>query len=77
MKKAKSTITYVLVGIIIMWLAYGMVRWMMQLFTATVPTTTTYNWLSIPEANAAYTENELDTFSEYQNRLRIAIENIE
>ncbi len=80
MKKAKNIITYVVIGIIIMWLAYSIVAWTLSLLRNTTPVATNYyNWI-IPEAEAeavAYTENDLDTFNEYQNRLLIAIQNIE
>lgn len=76
-KKAKNTITYVVVGIIIMWLSYSIVRWVLDLITTTSPVTG-YHWMSVPETEAApYTENELDTFNEYQNRLKVASETIE
>ncbi len=39
-KKAKNIITYVVVGIIIMWLAYGIVKWTINLVTGPIWWTT-------------------------------------
>lgn len=76
-KKAKNIIIYIILGIVIMWLAYAIVKWTLDLLWKTRGTS--YEWLSIPEANAnsTFTESELDTFREYQNKLRIATQNIE
>jgi PKD repeat protein/type IV secretory pathway VirB2 component (pilin) len=79
-KKAKNIILYIILGIIIMWLSYSIVNWTIRLlgYSATW-NTISYNWLSIPEANAnnAYTESEINTFIEYKNKIIEAIQIIE
>jgi uncharacterized membrane protein len=73
MKKAKNTITYVIVGILIMWLAYSIVRWTVELITKTAFTDVRSRVLAsiIPEAQADASNG---TFAEYKNKLRIAIQ---
>lgn len=81
-KKGKNIILYVIIGIVVMWLAYAMVNWVVK----TVATNGTgpiqlyaSNWSLIPTTSASvtYTESEMDTFREYQNKLRIAIQDLE
>lgn len=78
-KKAKKIILFVIVGIVIMWLAYAIVSWTITTVSrsAHLPPRDAYTWSFIPEVSAAYTENDADTFREYQNKLRIAIQDLE
>jgi Type IV secretion system pilin len=83
-KKAKNTILYVIVGIVIMWLAYTIVNIVMTTLKRTTNTNTptdiiaqVSDWI-IPQTHAAaYSESTADTFVEYQNKLRVAIQNLE
>lgn len=78
-KQSKSTILYVALGIIIIWLAYSIVSWIMRITT----NQTAFNifrpfqiaW--IDTAHASYTENERGTFLEYKSRIRSALEELE
>lgn len=78
-KKAKNIILYVVVGIVIMWLAYALVNWVVTAVWRTVSTDSwgKYTWSLVPEVSAAYSESDVDTFREYQNKLRIAIQDLE
>jgi hypothetical protein len=68
MKKTRSIITYVILGILIMWLAYPIVRWTINLVTRPgVPTT--FEWSMIDQATAA-SESATDTWAEYRDRIR-------
>lgn len=62
MKKARQIIIYVMIGIALMWLARPIVKWTVDMVT--------YNGTLIPTTLAAYTESELDTFSEYKNKIK-------
>lgn len=72
-KKARNIITYVVIGISIMWLAYSIVTLIVD----------TVSWRQISSSTnliptvSAYTESENDTFREYQTRLRTANQNLE
>jgi Type IV secretion system pilin/REJ domain len=76
MKKAKNIITYVIIGILIMWLAYSIVRWTTELINKTAFSQAKNSILAniIPEAQA---NPWIGTFSEYKNKLRIAIQSLE
>jgi len=69
--KAKKTILYVAIGIIIIWLAYAIVIWVINLTTGKVsyaPNAPRYSFSLIESANAA-TENQAGTFAEYQSSI--------
>lgn len=68
MKKARQIIVYVIIGVIIMWLARPIVRWTVDMLA--------YNEI-IPRAFAAYTESESDTFLEYKNKIRDGVSKME
>ncbi len=83
-KKAKNIILYVFIGIVLMWLAYAIVNiivWILsdrQRADIWQRAQTAYRWNLIPDAQAAtYSESGNDTFREYQNKLRIAIQDLE
>lgn len=64
MKKTRQIIVYVILGIIVMWLAYPIVKWTTKLLVQ--------EWL-VPTAIAAtYTESDNDTFVEYKTKIREA-----
>ncbi len=69
MKKTRQIITYVILGILLMWLAAPIVRWTIGL--------TAYEWSIVPRAIAAYTESDSDTFAEYKNKIKEAISQME
>ncbi len=80
MKKTKNTILYVILGIVIMWLAYAIVSWTIRVVTNPAVAQITNRIVAlvgIPETHAAYTESERDTFAEYSSRLQSAIEQLE
>lgn len=65
-----------------MWLAWAIVNWVIGAVSVTArlqdtPEKQKYTWSLVPEVSAAYTESETDTFREYQNKLRIAIQDLE
>lgn len=70
-----------IVGIVIMWLAYAIVSWIITVIARNGSASSTprqqYSWRIIDEARAAYTESDTDTFREYQNQLRTAIQKLE
>ncbi len=68
MKKTRSIITYVILWIIIMWLAWPIVNWTVGLLG--------YNGSIIPRA-VAYTESDSDTFAEYKNKIKEAVSQME
>lgn len=85
LKSARRTIVFVALGIIIMWLAYAIVRFIMNGIIDRQPSSastqigpnTALNWI-IPSANAeAYTENQIDTFAQYKAKVQVAIEELE
>ena len=71
MKKAKQIILYVVIGIVVMWLAYGIVNWTIKLITKTAQLD-----LFITETYA-YSENQGDTFNTYKIKLQSGIEAME
>lgn len=79
MKKAKNTILYVVVGISIMWLAYAIVEIILNIADPKKTVFQNYKnkiqW-SIPTASA-YTENDLNTFADYQKQLQAMMETLE
>ena len=68
MKKTRQIIVYVIVGILIMWLAYPIVKWTTNLLIVKN---------IVPQAMAAYTESEADTFAEYKDKIRDALSKME
>ncbi len=79
-KKWKNIILYVILGIVIMWLAYAMVNWIVTSVQRNAYNPSPWyasSWSLVPTVSAAYTESEADTFREYQNKLRIAIQDLE
>lgn len=58
-----------------MWLALPIVRWAINLITP--GSRTAYEWSLIPGAQAAYTESDADTFAEYKNKIKEAINQME
>lgn len=81
LEDAKKTILYVIIGMIMIWLAYPIVKWALELLDETAYHNTKkehYAYNIIPTAYAqAYTESELGTFAEYKNRVQVAIEELE
>lgn len=81
LKDAKKTILYVMIGIIVMWLAYPIVMWIIGVTTGNnvAKNSNTPNHSSIfPTAYAqAYTESENGTFAEYKYRLQVIAEKME
>jgi hypothetical protein len=75
MKKTRQIILYVILGILIMWLALPIVRWAINLVTP--GTRTAYEWSLIPGVQAAYTESDADTFAEYRNKIKEGINQME
>ncbi len=72
-KKAKNIIVYVIVGIVIMWLAYSIVTVIMN---SVIKPAAFLNWM--PEVSAAnYTENDNNTFNEYKKKLQAIGEQLE
>jgi PKD repeat protein len=67
-KKTKAVITQVIIGIIIMWLAYPIVKWTINLVNRPgVPTV--FEWSMIDQAKAA-NESTADTWADYRDRIR-------
>ena len=62
-----------------MWVAYSIVSFITTAInkSARLDSQSKYSWSLIPTVSAAYSESETDTFREYQNRLRIAIQELE
>lgn len=74
MKKARQIITYIILGIVLMWLAYPIVKWTLGIINPTVA----YEWSIIPSAQAeTYTESDADTFAEYKNKVKEGINQME
>ena len=71
-KKAKNIIIYVIVGILIMWLAYGIVKWTLWVINPSWNTT----W-SLINKTYAYSDSDSDTFNEYRDRLRRSVQDLE
>lgn len=67
MKKTRQIILYVVLGILIMWLAYPIVRWTIDLVAPSGRVA--YDWSIIPGAEA-YTESDADTYAEYKNKIK-------
>lgn len=77
MKKTKKIILYVIIGVIIMWLAYSIVKWAINLTKQTSFLSWNHiTWNLVPGVSA-YTESDADTFRDYQERIRTAIQNLE
>ena len=74
MKKTRQIILYVVLGILIMWLAYPIVKWTINLIAP--GGRVTYDWSIIPGAQA-YTESDVDTFAEYKNKIKEGINQME
>lgn len=72
MKKTRQIILYVILGIMIMWLAYPIVKWTTELIKKTA-----YEWWIIPVTMAAYTESDSDTFAEYKDKIKEAVNQME
>jgi Type IV secretion system pilin len=67
-KKTKAIITQVIIGIIIMWLAYPIVKWTINLVNRPgVPTA--FEWSMVDHAEAA-NESTTDTWADYRDRIR-------
>lgn len=71
MKKAKQIITYVVLGIILMWLAFGIVNWTIRFVTKTASLD------FFASQTYAYSESQGDTFNIYKDKLQSGIENME
>ena len=74
MKKTRQIIIYVILGILVMWLAYPIVRWTINIVSPGGQTA--YNWSMIPGAQA-YTESDTDTYAEYKNKIKEGINQME
>lgn len=83
MKKARTTILYVALGIVVMWLAYSIIGFIVKTLdkSDTAYKSTTRPWYAfelVPQTYAqAYTENENGTFAEYKYRIQVAAETLE
>jgi type IV secretory pathway VirB2 component (pilin) len=75
MKKTRQIIIYVILGILVMWLAYPIVKWTINVVSPGARTV--YEWSMIPGAQAAYTESDADTFAEYKNKIKEGINQME
>jgi PKD repeat protein len=71
-KKAKNIIIYVIAGILIMWLAYGIVKW--TLWVINPSWNTAWSWIN---KTYAYSDSDSDTFNEYRDRLRRSVQDLE
>ncbi|MBX9809839.1 PKD domain-containing protein [Candidatus Gracilibacteria bacterium] len=69
MKKTRQIIIYVIAGILVMWLAYPIVKWTTKLILV--------QGNIIPYATAAYTESDNDTFVEYKTKIREGLSQME
>jgi PKD repeat protein len=67
MKKTRQIILYVVLGIIVMWLAYPIVKWTINIVSP--GGRVVYDWSMIPGVQA-YTESDADTFAEYKNKIK-------
>ena len=67
-KKTRQIIIYVLLGIIIMWLAFPIVKWTINLVAP--GGRVVLDWSIMPTVDAAYTESDADTFAEYKNKIK-------
>ncbi len=56
-----------------MWLAYPIVKWTISIISPTIA----YEWSIVPGASAAYTESDADTFAEYKDKIKEAINQME
>lgn len=82
LKKAKNTILYIAIGLVVMWLAYSIVKFVMNFLDGEVAydekSSTQYAFSLVPTAHAqAYTESEQGTFGEYKYRVQVAAETLE
>lgn len=81
MKKTKNIIIYVIVGIVLIWLSFGIVKWVIALVKPTPSAyleniRATIARVLLPDAEA-YTESSSDTFKEYKSQIKVALENLE
>jgi PKD repeat protein/type IV secretory pathway VirB2 component (pilin) len=74
MKKTRQIILYVILGILIMWLAYPIVKWTINLINPN--TRVAFDWTIVPWAQA-YTESDSDTYAEYKNKIKEWINQME
>lgn len=69
-KRSRTSILYVVIGIIVMWLAYSLVNWILSTLERTERggyTPSPFQWVFTESAHAAYySESEQDTFLEYK-----------
>lgn len=76
MKKTRNIILYVILGVVLMWLARPIVIWVVDSISKSWKIA--YEWSIAPPANAvAYTESDADTYNEYRNKAKTAIELLE
>ncbi len=71
-KKSKNIILYVFLGMALMWFAYSIVNWAITLLDKTK--WASIEWRFVEDSYAAEGD---ETFADYQNKLRIAIQTIE
>lgn len=74
---SKKTILHIIIGMIIMWLAYAIVSFITSWIIKSGNPWKTGFFQIIPTTHAAYTENEAGTFAEYKSRIQAAIEELE
>ncbi len=74
MKKTRQIILYVVLGILVMWLAYPIVKWTIGIIAPSGQVA--YKWSMIPGAQA-YTESDADTYAEYKNKIKEWINQME
>ncbi len=74
MKKTRQIILYVVLGILIMWLAYPIVKWTIGIVAPGGQVA--YEWSMIPGAQA-YTESDSNTYAEYKNKIKEWINQME
>lgn len=83
LQEAKKTILHIIIGIVLMWLAYSIVTWIIGVTTKNASTTAknrSFIAQIIPQASAqagSYTESQAGTFLEYKSKLQGAIEDLE
>lgn len=66
-KRSRISILYVVIGIIVMWLAYSVVSWILRTLNETAYHPSPIRFVFVESASAAsYSESENDTFLEYK-----------
>ncbi len=70
LKKTRQIILYVILGIIVIWLAFPIVNWTIRLLA--------YEWPPlIPHTFAAYVDSDSDTFTDYKDKIKESVNQME